>query len=217
LCKIKICGLSQLEDADAASRYGADFLGLIFAPSKRQVIENAAQPIADYIHHLPHHPEVVGVFVNLPADEVNGIADYCNLDRVQLSGDESWDYCRDIAYPLIKVIHVSSESTALAVMHEIDEGYRLLSAEKLICMVDSQVGHAYGGTGKTIALDLLKEITSRFPVIVAGGLTPENVTGIVKTVCPWGVDTSSGVESGGDKDIARIKAFITAARAAGEG
>jgi phosphoribosylanthranilate isomerase len=193
---------------------GADFIGLVFAPSRRQILLENAQQICRAIKKLKPRPLVVGVFVNSPAHTVNHIAERCGLDWIQLSGDESWQYCRDINRPFIKVIHVTARETAGAIVDNIEGGYKLFSGQNITCLLDSRVGNAYGGTGKTFDWDIAKEITARYPVIVAGGLDPDNVGRLIKETRPWGVDVSSGVEVNGVKSIEKIRAFINAVKSA---
>lgn len=214
MTRVKICGLSEIEPALAAAEAGADFLGMIFAPSRRQVSPEKARRLIDTIHGLKNPPQVVGVFVNLAAEEVNRVAVYCGLDRVQLSGNESWQYCRDIGWPIIKAIHVTEKDTAKNIIAEIEKGYDLLGKEKLICFLDTHLDGVYGGTGQVFDWKLAKEVSAKLPVMVAGGLTPVNVGQLVEEVQPWGVDVSSGVESDGRKDISKIKDFIRAVRSA---
>jgi phosphoribosylanthranilate isomerase len=212
--KVKICGLSEIEHVVAASEAGADFLGLLFAQSRRQVSIERAPRLAEEAHGLSPHSAVVGVFVNLESQEVNRIADRCRLDCVQLSGNESWQYCREINYPIIKTVHIPVDRTAEAVLADVEAGYRTRLQRGLVCHLDAQVDNAYGGTGETFDWQLAGEVSARFPVIVAGGLTPANVGQLVKRVRPWGVDVSSGVETNDQKDITKIKAFIESVRQA---
>jgi phosphoribosylanthranilate isomerase len=211
--KIKICGLSETQHALATAKAGADFIGLVFAPSKRQVSAQKALQIVEAIHSLKSHPEIVGVFANSASNEVNRIAERCNLDWVQLSGDETWDYCHQIERPIIKAVHISNNKTSEEVISEISTGYRLLPRQDFVCLLDSRVGDAYGGTGQSFDWKLAKEVSARFSVIIAGGLTPDNIGQLVKEVLPWGVDVSTGVETDGQKDVAKITSFIRVVRA----
>lgn len=212
MTKIKICGLSEIQHALAAAKAGADFIGLVFAPSRRQVSVKKALQIVKAIHSLKPRPDIVGVFVNSASGEVNRIADYCNLDWVQLSGDETWDYCQQIERPIIKTVHVSNAKTSEEVVSEIAMGYQLLPRQDFVFLVDSRVGDSYGGTGQAFDWKLAKEVSARFSVIIAGGLTPNNVGQLVKEVWPWGVDVSTGIETDGQKDVAKITAFIRVVR-----
>ena len=121
---VKICGIMEVEHALAAAQAGADYLGLVFAASRRQIMPVKAMEIIRTVRKLPNPPLMVGVFVNSPAADINYISEVCKLDLVQLSGDESWDYCRDIKRPVIKAIHISANSTVDTVIETIQKGYR---------------------------------------------------------------------------------------------
>jgi phosphoribosylanthranilate isomerase len=213
MTRIKICGIMETEGALAAE--GADFIGLVFAPSRRMILPTQAIEIVRAVRSLPHPPATVGVFVNLPAQGVNAIAAFCGLDYVQLSGDETWAYCRDIQRPVIKALHVSKQSTSQGLINEIQAGYAALPADKLIFLLDTQVKGLYGGTGRTFNLQLAREVAAKYPVMIAGGLTPDSAGTIIRQVRPWGVDVSSGVETASKKDIRKIKQFIQSVRAEG--
>jgi phosphoribosylanthranilate isomerase len=213
MTRVKICGISEEAHALAAAEAGADFIGFIFAPSPRQVTPVQAEKIAAALKQSSHPAEVVGVFVNVTAALVNKIADACHLDWVQLSGDETWEYCREIEKPLINAVRVGGQSLE-EISDFMAEGAQILAHQKHLFLLDSHVRGRYGGTGKTFDWSLAREVAEHFPVIIAGGLTPENVVRVIKTARPWGVDTSSGVEVDSKKHVARIRAFIEAVRRA---
>jgi len=210
--RVKICGIQEPDAAVAAAEAGADFIGLVFAPSRRQVTLSQAGEIVTAVKGSSNKVAVVGVFVNLPAVEVNRIAAALNLDWVQLSGDESWEYCQGVDRPVIKVVHVGRGQSGDEVIGLLEDGDRVLASGRHIYLLDTSVPGSYGGTGIAFDWQQARQPAARFPVIIAGGLTPENVATAIELTVPWGVDVSSGVEVAGRKDIARIEAFITAVR-----
>jgi len=216
MTRVKICGITSVDLARAASVAGADYLGLVMAPSRRQIMPVKALEIVKALQQLQPNARITGVFVNLPIADVNFIAEACQFDMVQLSGDEDWEYCRSIRKPVIKAIHILPGVTAPQVLEIISEGYRALGRDNLVCLLDSRVKGSYGGTGQTFDWKLAREVAARFPVLVAGGLTPENVGNLIKDVKPWGVDVSSGVETNGQKDIQKIKEFLRICHCRGE-
>jgi len=213
--RVKICGISEVVHALAAAEAGADFIGLVFAASRRQVAPQRAREIVLAVRDFESPPLVVGVFVNTAAAEVNRIADQCGLDWVQLSGDEPWEYFKQVERPFIKAIRVSMGAVAEEVLAEIGLGHELLQRD-FVVLLDSHVEGSYGGTGQAFDWRLAGQVSERMPVIIAGGLSADNVGQAIKAVRPWGVDVSSGVENKGIKDVAKIRHFITTARLANE-
>ena len=216
MTKIKICGISQIEHARAVTEAGADFMGLVFAPGKRCVSPQTARQIVQALDSYEKRPLTVGVFVNTPPPEVNRLVAFCGLDWIQLSGDESWEYCRQIEKPIIKVIRVSNSDDTDRIMTALSTGTKLLSAISFTCLLDSAVKGTYGGTGHSFDWQVAAGISQYYPVILAGGLSPDNVAQAIKTAAPWGVDVSSGVETNDSKDISKIQAFVRAVRRADE-
>jgi phosphoribosylanthranilate isomerase len=212
LTKIKICGITDVAYVRAAAEAGADFIGVVLAPSPRRVTRDKARQIAAAARELGL--PAVGVFVNMPAAEVNDLAAFCGLDRVQLSGDEGWEYCRKIEKPMIKAIHISNKLGEEELLAHLKEGQRALGSRSPLYLLDTFVEKKYGGTGKVFTWETARRAAAKYPVIIAGGLSPENVGEVVSGLKPWGVDVSSGVESNGVKDAAKIKAFIQAVRSA---
>jgi phosphoribosylanthranilate isomerase len=212
LTKIKICGITEVAYAQAAIEAGADLIGVVLAPSPRKVTYEKAREIVAAVkkHYFP----VVGVFVNMPAAAVNAVAAFCGLDWVQLSGDESWEYCQQIKKPVIKAVHIMPDWDEEKLLAHLEEGQKKLGDRSLIYLLDTFVEDKYGGTGQTFAWKIARRAAAKYPAIIAGGLQPENVGEVVSSLKPWGVDVSSGVESQGVKDVKKIKDFIQAVRSA---
>jgi len=213
---IKICGIKEEEHALEIAAAGVDLIGFVFAPSPRQVTTARAKKIISALKNAEASIETVGVFVNRPFSTVKRTAESCNLDWVQLNGDEPWEYCRELGMPIIKVIRVSRHYQPEQILADLDYGTRVLGKQKHIFLLDANARDKYGGTGKKFDWNLAKLPARKFPVIVAGGLTPRNVADAIKTISPWGVDVSTGVETKGVKDLSKIKKFIEAVRESGD-
>jgi phosphoribosylanthranilate isomerase len=203
----------DIEAASDAAEAGADFLGIVFAPSRRRISPEKGKELTEAIRGLKNYPLLVGVFVNAPQEEVNATAELCHLDYVQISGDESWRYCRNIRYPIIKVIHIGDDTQPEQVLNEITMGVATPLKQPPLFLLDTKSDRG-GGCGTRFDWEVAAEVTARYPVIVAGGLNAENVDELIKNARPWGVDTSSGVECNGVKDAAKVKEFIEAVRRA---
>ena len=214
---IKICGIKNEEHALAATAAGADFIGLVFANSRRQVSPAQAQRIVAAVKGAKSGAAVAGVFVDTPAGEVARIADTCQLDWIQPSGAETWEYCRELSRPVIKVARMKNITSPEQKAEDLAYGDRLLRGKRHLFLLDAAGPDGYGGSGMTFDWNLAVPIARQFPIIIAGGLTPENVAEAIRTIHPWGVDVSSGVETGGIKDITKIQKFIKAVRDADAG
>ena len=211
MTRVKICGITEPAQALTAAQAGADFIGLVLAPSSRQLCPERARSIAAAIRQSKASPQVVGVFVNLPPQEVNRIAEYCGLDWVQLSGDEPWEDLHRIDRPVIKAIGVRSQQDSEDILAVI-RGGREEAGEGFIPLLDCHVEGRYGGSGQSFDWTVATRVSRQFPVIIAGGLSPANVSEAMRTVRPWGVDVSSGVETDGVKDASKVKRFVEAVR-----
>ena len=210
MTKVKICGITDVSHVGAIAEAGADLIGVVFAPSPRQVTPEKAKEIASAAkeHGLP----TVGVFVNTPAAEVNAIASACGLDWVQLSGDEDTEYCRQVRLPRIKAVHIAPDWDEAQLLTHLESLQKKLRQNAPVYLLDTHIEQKYGGTGQVFSWDIAKRAVEKYPVIIAGGLDPKTVGEVVAELKPWGVDVSSGVESGGTKDTKKIEAFVTAVR-----
>ncbi len=197
---VKICGVRTVEHALVAASCGAAYVGLIFAPSRRQVTVEQAATIAAALRRAPARPRLVGVFVNEAPARMLAIAETCPLDAIQLSGDE------DIA--LLEALRGCEVLKAIRLGTPEAAAWRDAPARLL---VDAHVPGSYGGAGVVADWDAAAALAGERPIILAGGLTPENVAAAIRRVRPWGVDVSSGVETDGVKDSGKIRAFVAAA------
>jgi phosphoribosylanthranilate isomerase len=203
--KVKVCGITNAEDASAAVEAGADALGFIFyEQSPRYVVPAVASRI---IAELPPLVLPVGVFVNEGMATVRSIMDTCGLAMAQLHGDESASYCRELSRPAMKALRLKDRASLLALAEYQGRG----GVRGFV--LDSFSEIAYGGTGQVTDWTLAAEVAKSTPILLAGGLTPDNVAQAVRTVRPYGVDVSSGVESApGKKEHAKLRAFVEAVR-----
>ncbi len=202
---VKICGITNEEDALVAVEAGADAVGFImYRKSPRYVDAATAKRI---IAMLPPFVVPVGVFVNEEAKVVRDLIDRCGFGLAQLHGDEPASYCQDLGRPAMKAIRLKDRGTFLAIA----EFHGRANIRGFV--IDAFSDQAYGGTGQTVDWSLAAEVARSSPVLLAGGLTPDNVAEAIRSVRPYGVDVSSGVEaSPGKKDHAKVRAFIQAAK-----
>jgi phosphoribosylanthranilate isomerase len=203
--KVKICGITNVEDAAAAVESGADALGFNFYRKSPRYIEPAVAK--RIVSTLPPLITPVGVFVNEELDTVRSIMDLCGLALAQLHGDETATYCQELSRPVIKALRLRDRGSFLALAEfEGRAGVRGF-------IVDTFSETSYGGTGQITDWALAAEAAKTATIVLAGGLTPANVAEAIRAVRPYGVDVSSGVESvPGKKDHGKIRAFLDAVR-----
>jgi phosphoribosylanthranilate isomerase len=201
MTKVKICGITSLDDALMAAEAGADALGFVFfEKSPRHVDPHKA---AGIIAQIPPFIQVVGLFVNAELNYVNATADLCRLDLVQLHGDESPSYCASVHRRVMKALRVRGISSIAAM-----SDYRVAAF-----LLDAYCPDSYGGTGKSFDWDCAIAAKEHGRIVLAGGLDPDNVAAAVARVAPYGVDVSSGVESSpGRKDPEKVRRFIREAK-----
>lgn len=204
MTKIKICGLTREADIDIVNELRPDYVGFVFAKSKRQVSRVQAQALKA---KLNSGIKAVGVFVNEAVETVAGIANEATIDLIQLHGDEDAAYCRSLRAltkaPLIKVVRVKNEKS-LEGLEAYDCDYYLF---------DTHSENEYGGTGKAFDQRILLSKDFNKPFFIAGGMDAANVAATIKNTEPYGVDVSGGVETAGYKDCSKVKIFIQQGRA----
>lgn len=181
---VKICGITNLTDACTAVRLGADALGFVFAPSPRRVTPQTAR---DIIRALPPFVKTVGVFVNEAPASIRRVINDCDLDLVQLHGDESPDLCDELMPYTIKALRIKDETS-------LQTGKAYYGKVRAL-LLDTYSNEKAGGTGKTFDWELAIQIKKQgTPIILSGGLTPANIVAAIHTVKPYAVDVNSGLE-----------------------
>jgi phosphoribosylanthranilate isomerase len=204
MTKIKICGIKTVKDALTALEAGADLIGFNFYPKSPRYIDPGRCRDIMAVMRKYGHITYVGVFVNTSAAEIRATMNTCALTLAQLHGDETAETLKSLHGKAFKSFRGVPAAERL-------DGYTRDDAPALL--VDAFVKGEYGGTGVTADWNGAAELAKRYPILLAGGLTAENVAEAVQRVRPWGVDVASGVESApGVKDLNKIKAFIKAVR-----
>jgi len=200
MVKVKVCGITNAEDAMAAVALGADALGFVFAPSPRQVTR---QQVADIVAKLPPFVCKVGVFVDSSLQEVTETLQSCGLDLAQLHGSESPGFCQALSPRVIKAFRVKDESVLDLLPRYKASAY----------LLDSYHEALKGGTGQSFNWEIARKARRYGRIVLSGGLTPENVRQAITEVQPFAIDVSSGMESRpGVKDHAKLRAFLKAAK-----
>ncbi|MCF6265321.1 MAG: phosphoribosylanthranilate isomerase [Desulfuromusa sp.] len=199
--KIKICGITNIEDALFAAEAGADALGFVFYEKSPRYI--TPEQVKQIITTLPPFVTTVGLFVNTATEQIKDILTLTGLDTVQLHGDETPADCCLEPYRVIKAVRVKDADPLSGV-----DNYPVSAL-----LLDAWSDQQYGGTGESFDWQLAKKLTGHLPIILAGGLTPDNVAQAIQVVNPYAVDVSSGVEdSPGHKDYNKIREFIQQVR-----
>jgi phosphoribosylanthranilate isomerase len=199
--RVKICGITNVIDALAAADYGADAVGFVLYKASPRYVDPAA--VKNIISQLPPFVTTVGVFANGTEKEVLSTVEECGLDVIQLQGDEPADYCRRLGSRVIKAIRVRDKRS-------LD---RMIPYKVRAFVLDTYREGELGGTGKTFDWSLAVEAKKFGKIILAGGLTPENIAPAIEQVRPYGVDVSTGVEERlGKKDHSKLKRFIETAK-----
>jgi len=200
MVRVKICGITNLDDAQAAVEYGADALGFVFAPSPRQV---TAEAVREMVEKLPPFICKVGVFVNSTKSLLTKTMSLCNLDLAQLHGDEGPEYCAALFPKVVKVFKANNMPSRT----------KLVRYKVAAYMLDIDKGAASNESEQKKLWQLAHRLGDYGPVILAGGLTSENVGEAIKIARPYAVDVSSGVEAEpGKKDHSKLRAFLIAAK-----
>lgn len=213
---VKICGITNLEDARVAVEAGANWLGFVFfPPSPRYVTPERARELIGGLGELRRTIRTAGVFVNEPVERVRAVMATAGLDLAQLHGKESPEMVRELGSRAYKSIQAADLDTAHTLVANYRAAVGALSERRNVpaFIVDAPPAKLPGGNGLVADWSVAREIASQFPILLAGGLNPENVGEAIELVRPYGVDVSSGVERApGIKDHAKVRLFISRAK-----
>lgn len=214
---IKICGLRNVDDALVAIDSGADFIGFVFVEGVRRQIKLAqADAIVTDIRKLRtnYNSRMVGLFANQPVSYVNDVVKFCNLDLVQLCGEERKSYWSSIDVQVIKQVKVGQTSDSSVIGAQVHKEISEIVSHGQYAMLDGHKKGHLGGTGQTFDWEIARDLSPKYDFLLAGGLSPANVEDAIITAKPWGVDVSSGIETDGVKDTDKIISFIDQVRLA---
>jgi phosphoribosylanthranilate isomerase len=227
MTNVKICGLTNLEDALVAVQAGADLLGFIFfEPSPRYIAPRVAKDIVSSIKSQVSSrvdqtlPRFIGVFVNASLETVARTLDHCQLDAAQLHGDEAPEFIKHFEGRAFKALRPQSQAEAetliqkyISLLLPTPSDARRSHAILPDFLIDAYHPTLYGGTGHVTDWTMAANIARQHSIMLAGSLTPANVVEAIRAVRPWGVDVSSGVEAEkGKKDLEKVRAFVKAAK-----
>jgi len=207
MTKIKICGLRRLEDIEMVNKNLPDYVGFIFAESKRKVTKEKAKELID---KLDERIKTVGVFVDETREEVEKAAKYCGLDILQFHGKETAEYCEQFRdqYEIWKAFSVKDR--------DVEESLLKYKEHTDLCLLDAYNKGIRGGSGKVFNWDLIEGMSGKYKIALAGGITSKNILEAIKRVNPYIIDLSSGVETDGFKDEGKIKEIIQKIKRGGE-
>ena len=207
--KIKICGIKDIKNAKVVIDNDADYLGLNFIQESKRYInesksESLVKEIKNYILKKKSKIKLAGLFANENYNHINKFSELLEIDIIQLCGDEDVNYIKNITKPVIKQIHIKETNNFSEIISYVEKYF---SVSRLI-ILDCYSKYSKGGTGEKFKWEKYKSIIGMDNILVAGGLSTNNIENLVKNFSPWGLDVSSGVETSGKKDALKIKEFI---------
>lgn len=219
MTQVKICGIQEPADALEAADAGADLLGLVFVPGRsRQVNIDKARVVVESVQDtLRPSPTMVGLFANQAIDEVNQTLQSTGLEMAQLCGREDPAFCAQVAVPVIKMLHVPQSQSVEEAVYYLGHQAAVFTRLGHWITLDREVEGLQGGTGERFNWEIARRLSLQgFHFMLAGGLSADNVAYAIRTVGPWAVDVSSGVETAGRKDSAKVRSFIQQVNAVDE-